>query len=351
MLNHPGDLLVWVNPTSPLQPVSEIRQIVSHLLSNPSIDSLVAVREFQRHAVKFGGDGGGGAPINFDPAGKGDKTQELDSVGVGVYSILAWQCVRTSVNDEGAANVSLTPPRRYKPFKRSFEEHGSAYFNGLVKYYPVSALSAVVVKYEEDADFANSILGFDSEREYDALADSFLADDEVSPPPSPAPLPSPPPPPVFVLATYAGDGSHPFLLANVRRIFAMHPGASVHVVDNGSANKDHILQLRAASFPGSLHVHEFEASGYELGACSWVWRSFKERYAGGEHWICMQDNVELQKALPLHVLGQQPFLPFWYERRERSERKEGQLRRERPASAAAGYRFDVPSTEASARAK
>ena len=98
-----------------------------------SVDTLITVNNYQRHAVMK--DKG---PLNFDPDAKGDKTQDLAPVSVAVYSILAWQ---------------------YKPFKQTYEQSGGfGYFNGKIEYYEVSTLSGIVIKYKRDMDLAETIL-------------------------------------------------------------------------------------------------------------------------------------------------------------------------------------------------
>jgi CMP-N-acetylneuraminic acid synthetase len=289
MNTHPGDLLVWVNPTSPLQPVSEIREVVVHLLKTPSIDSLVTVTKHQRHAVMSG------VPLNFDPTSKGDKTQDLQPVHIAVYSILAWQ---------------------YKPFRASYEKNGgSAYFNGKVEYYEVGPLSGFVVKYKEDMEVAESILkqmvgdaGVE-EREYDELAETIFdgsdeelfkvarrMDEETAVT-------------VFVLSTYIGDRPHPFVVSNVEKMLEFHPDAIVHVVDNGSKNRDHVAKLSEMS---NVVVHQMETTGYELGAFSHVWKQYKDAYGTNSYWVCMQDIIELQRPLPLKALNEQQFMPLSY---------------------------------------
>ena len=45
-----------------------------------------------------------------------------------------------------------------KTFKKSYESNGHAFFSGKVGYFPVSHLSSIIVKYEEDFRLAEAIL-------------------------------------------------------------------------------------------------------------------------------------------------------------------------------------------------
>jgi len=296
MNNFPGDLLVWVNPTSPLQSIEEIREVVKHLLSNPSVDTLITVNNYQRHAVmkKKG-------PLNFDPNAKGDKTQDLTPVSVAVYSILAWQ---------------------YKPFKQSYEENGGfGYFNGKIDYYEVSALSGIIIKYKQDMDLAEAVLLQKGEGippppgghpEYHELADVIFegSDEEFQS------MPAEDRQLVVVLSTWVGEESSSVVVNNIRQIFKYHPEAIVHVIDNDSASKEHLTELRVeystGQASGKVFIDELKTTGYELGACSFAWKKYKGVHPLNSNWLCMQDLMELQRKLPLEILNNQLIMPLYY---------------------------------------
>lgn len=90
---------------------------------------LCALQEY-RHALHEG------VPLNFNPADKGSKTQDLRPVQIAVYSVLAW---------------------RYSSFTAAYQETGGGYFSGTVDYYPVNADSSVVLKYEDDLRLAEDV--------------------------------------------------------------------------------------------------------------------------------------------------------------------------------------------------
>ena len=228
-------------------------------------------------------------PLNFDPLAKGAKTQDLQPVHIAVYSILAWQ---------------------YKPFMSSFEQTGSAYFNGNVEYYDVSFLSSFVVKYKEDMDVAEAIMRVidppaPPSPEYDPLADAIFDGTDhlgaLTPPIDDLTI--------FVLSTYTSTASHPFILNNVLLLQQFHPNSIIHVVDNGSLNRDHVSPLRALF---NVVVHELETTGYELGAYSYVYKRYRDVYPGNPAWVCMQDQLEPLQVAPLRILESQVFLPFFY---------------------------------------
>ena len=88
-----------------------------------NLDSLVTVKDEQIHCVYKG------KPVNFKLAGKFAQTQDLEPVQPFVYSIMMW---------------------RTKPFVEAMNQKGYAFFVGKVGYYPVSKLSSLIVKNEED---------------------------------------------------------------------------------------------------------------------------------------------------------------------------------------------------------
>ena len=124
------ELIVWVNPISPLQTGVEIRKVVEYF-QNENLDSLITVKDEQVHCVYKG------KPVNFIEAGKFAQTQDLEPVQPFVYSIMMW---------------------RTGPFVKAMNQHGYAFFVGKVGYYPVSKLSTLIVKNEEDLKLASFVL-------------------------------------------------------------------------------------------------------------------------------------------------------------------------------------------------
>lgn len=122
MKHNPCDILAWVNPTSPLQSGDEIRDVIGHF-EKESLDTLITTRNEQVHANFNGG------PLNYRTDERFAQTQDLSPVEVFVYSVMMW---------------------RTAPFVSAYEREGHAFFVGKVGFYPVSRLSAIIIKREED---------------------------------------------------------------------------------------------------------------------------------------------------------------------------------------------------------
>ena len=127
---HPSDILVWENPIAPLQTVEDIRNTIQYFLSN-KLDSLFTVKEEQVQCVYDN------QPINFDQQVKFAQTQDLKPVCPFVPFIMMW---KTST------------------FIEALKENGYAFFSGKVGYFPVSRLSSVIIKYEDDFRVAEMLL-------------------------------------------------------------------------------------------------------------------------------------------------------------------------------------------------
>lgn len=147
--HNPCDIVVWVNPTSPLQEGEEISEAMDRF-KRKKLDSLITVKNEQVHCIY------NNKPINFKKDNMFAKTQDLTPTQPFVYSIMMW---RTSV------------------FKKTFEKKGHALFCGKTGYYPVSRLSTVIIKKKEDLMMAEYLLKTMKKRDtfklrYDRLAKS-----------------------------------------------------------------------------------------------------------------------------------------------------------------------------------
>jgi CMP-N-acetylneuraminic acid synthetase len=127
---YPSDIVVWENPIAPLQTIEDIQDTVQHFLSN-NLDSLFTVKKEQVHSVYEN------KPINFEERGKFAQTQDLTPVCPFVPFIMMW---KTST------------------FIEEFDKTGSAFFSGKVGYFPVSRLSSIIIKYEEDFRMAEMLI-------------------------------------------------------------------------------------------------------------------------------------------------------------------------------------------------
>ncbi len=126
---HPCETLVWVNTTSPLQPLGELAEGV-RTFQQSSHDMMVSVREEQVHAVCRG------KPVNFEMDRSLAQTQTLDSVFRFVYSFVAW---------------------RTQSFLESYASRGYGFFCGDVGYFPVSKRTSILVKNKEDLALVRAI--------------------------------------------------------------------------------------------------------------------------------------------------------------------------------------------------
>ncbi|MBA3015306.1 MAG: hypothetical protein KKD63_13155 [Proteobacteria bacterium] len=147
MINNPSDILAWVNPTSPLQRSSEVRQVVSHF-DHEALDTLITVSNEQVH-TNFKGH-----PLNYTKTGLFAQTQDLAPVQLFVYSVMMW---------------------RTAPFLETYGQQGHAFFVGKVGFFPVDKLSAIIIKREEDLRLAEFVIktmrvNQDSPLRYDPLA-------------------------------------------------------------------------------------------------------------------------------------------------------------------------------------
>ncbi|MDA8135389.1 MAG: hypothetical protein M0T82_12270 [Desulfobacteraceae bacterium] len=144
---NPGDIVCWVNPTSPLQTGEEIKNVVTHF-QKENLDSLITVMNQQVHA-NFNGK-----PLNYKINELFAQTQDLMPVELFVYSVMMW---RTSL------------------FTRIYDRQGHAFFIGKAGFYPVSRLSSIIIKRKEDLKLAEFILksltdGSADRLEYDPIA-------------------------------------------------------------------------------------------------------------------------------------------------------------------------------------
>lgn len=130
ILKNPCDMVAWINSTSPLQTGEEIRGVADYFIKE-NLDSLITVRNEQVHALLDG------KPLNFVESEIFAQTQDLKPVGLFVYSVMMW---------------------RAGTFVEHFKKHGHAMLCGKTGYYPVSKLSSIIVKKEEDFKIVEYLL-------------------------------------------------------------------------------------------------------------------------------------------------------------------------------------------------
>lgn len=127
--SNPCDIVAWINPIAPLQTGKEVRDIVTHFVRE-GLDSLITVKNEQVHCLYKG------KPVNFRMDEVFAQTQDLLPVQSFVYSVMMW---------------------RSKIFIRAFEKKGYTFLCGKVGFYPVSALSSIIIKRKEDLAVAENV--------------------------------------------------------------------------------------------------------------------------------------------------------------------------------------------------
>jgi hypothetical protein len=95
------------------------------------LDSLITVKDERVHCVYQD------RPVNFTLGGLFAKTQDLVPVQPFVYSVMMW---------------------RTESFKEAYQRQGYALMSGKLGYYPVSNLSSIIIKRDEDLLMAESML-------------------------------------------------------------------------------------------------------------------------------------------------------------------------------------------------
>ena len=127
-----ADVLVMINPVSPLVEAADIDNVVRFFLEN-DYDTVITVREEKLQA--FCND----KPINFDINGMLPRTQDIPSIQICAWSICVW---------------------RAKTFIESFEKKGYAVFSGKIGFYPLGLLKSVKISTEDDFQLAEALLRY-----------------------------------------------------------------------------------------------------------------------------------------------------------------------------------------------
>lgn len=120
--NNSCDIVAWVSPIAPLLAAGEVKDIVEYFIRE-GLDSLMTVKDEQVHCVYKG------KPVNYREDEIFAQTQNLPPVQAFVYSVMMW---------------------RSRVFVEAFEKNGFAILCGKCGFYPVSKLSSIIVKKEED---------------------------------------------------------------------------------------------------------------------------------------------------------------------------------------------------------
>jgi len=124
------DVLVMINPVSPLIEAGDIDNVVRYFLEN-EYDTVITIREEKLQAFCKG------KPINFDINEMLPRTQDIPPIQICAWSICVW---------------------RGKTFIESFEKKGHAVFSGKIGFYPLSLLKSVKISTEDDFQLAEALL-------------------------------------------------------------------------------------------------------------------------------------------------------------------------------------------------
>lgn len=124
------DILVMVNPVSPLIDGRDIDKAVNHYLEN-NLDTLVTVRNEQAQTVYQDN------PLNFDTNGPLPRTQDLSPVQLCAWSVSIW---------------------RASTFVEQYEMLGHAAFSGRVGFYPMDRFRSLKISTEEDFVLAEILM-------------------------------------------------------------------------------------------------------------------------------------------------------------------------------------------------
>tara|TARA_X000000950_G_scaffold284285_2_gene387070 strand:- start:136 stop:837 length:702 start_codon:yes stop_codon:yes gene_type:complete len=127
---HKSDILVWVNPISPLQTSLEINKVVKYFIKK-NLNSLITTSEKSVHSFY------NKKPINFSLKTKFQRTQDLKPIEEMVYSLMIWKT---------------------KSFEQNMLKKNHAIIHGKFSTFPVHKFSSYIIKKSEDVLIAESIL-------------------------------------------------------------------------------------------------------------------------------------------------------------------------------------------------
>lgn len=122
MKQNDGDILAWVNTTSPLQSATTVKKTVDFFIKN-KFDTVITTHKEQVHS-NFNNK-----PLNYLINDQFAKTQDLVPVERFVYSTMVW---------------------RYNKYLSEYKKKKKAFFVGNIGFYPVDKLSSFIVKTKED---------------------------------------------------------------------------------------------------------------------------------------------------------------------------------------------------------
>ncbi len=122
--------IIWYNAIAPLQTIDDIKGFTMSLRET-NIDSQFATKKEYLQAIFKN------KPLNFLENKKFPKTQDLDPIELFVPSLMGW---------------------KYKSFIEKYKSDKYAFLCGNINYYPVSNLSCLVIKTENDFRLIRSVI-------------------------------------------------------------------------------------------------------------------------------------------------------------------------------------------------
>ncbi len=125
-----ADVLVMINPVSPLIDSTDIDKIITFFLNN-KYDSVISIREEYFQALMDN------EPVNFDINKMLPRTQDLSPIQLCSWAVCVW---------------------RATTFIESFKKNGHAVFSGNVGYYTLDKIKAIKISTEEDFFIAEQFL-------------------------------------------------------------------------------------------------------------------------------------------------------------------------------------------------
>jgi len=128
--HNPADVVAWINPTSPLQTGQEVAQAVQYFFDN-DLDTLITTKREHVHCNYRS------QPVNYDLKEPFAKTQDLEPLDRFVYSVMMWNA---------------------DSFLKEYSARQRAFFVGKVGFFPVSKMSAMIVKNQEDVELCKYII-------------------------------------------------------------------------------------------------------------------------------------------------------------------------------------------------
>jgi CMP-N-acetylneuraminic acid synthetase len=151
-----ASVVAWVNPIAPFQTGEEISEIIKYFFRE-NLDSLITVENKQVHCLS------NGKPLNYKKDAVFTQTQELIPVQAFVYSVMMW---------------------RSQSFLDEYAKKGYAIFCGKFGTFPVSPMTSMIIKTENDLRRVDSIMQCMNKHwneftiEYDPLVKIIISNSE-----------------------------------------------------------------------------------------------------------------------------------------------------------------------------